>query len=59
VAEGQKQAKILTSEAEKREQINLASGESEAILLRASATAAGINQLSSAIGGNNGKDAVG
>lgn len=58
VAEGRKQATILASEAEKSEQINKASGEAEAILLRAQASAKGIEKVALAIGQMNGKDAV-
>lgn len=58
VAEGRKQATILASEAEKSEQINKASGEAEAILLRAQASAKGIEKVALAIGQMNGRDAV-
>ncbi|CAO3597498.1 unnamed protein product [Absidia cylindrospora] len=58
VAEGRKQSTILASEAVKSEQINLAAGEAEAILLRAQATSRGIENLSKAIGLENGHDAV-
>ncbi|KAJ2961408.1 hypothetical protein NQZ79_g3339 [Umbelopsis isabellina] len=58
VAEGHKQATILASEAEKAEQINKAGGEAEAILLKAKATALGIEKVAEAIGRDNGGDAV-
>ncbi|GAB5586980.1 Synaptotagmin-like protein 2 [Umbelopsis nana] len=58
VAEGRKQATILASEAEKAEQINKAGGEAEAILLKAKATAMGIEKVAQAIGHNNGNEAV-
>ncbi|KAI8580910.1 hypothetical protein K450DRAFT_235178 [Umbelopsis ramanniana AG] len=58
VAEGRKQATILASEAEKAEQINKAGGEAEAILLKAKATALGIEKVAEAIGNNNGNEAV-
>jgi regulator of protease activity HflC (stomatin/prohibitin superfamily) len=54
VAEGHKQATILASEAEKAEQINKAGGEAEAILLKAKATALGIEKVAA----DNGGDAV-
>lgn len=49
IAEGQKQSAILASEALKAEKINKAMGEAEAILLRAKATAAGIEAVAKAI----------
>ncbi|KAK4196879.1 hypothetical protein QBC40DRAFT_286586 [Triangularia verruculosa] len=49
IAEGQKQSAILASEALKAEKINRALGEAEAILLRAKATAAGIDAVAKAI----------
>ncbi|CAP66919.1 uncharacterized protein PODANS_4_5910 [Podospora anserina S mat+] len=49
IAEGQKQSAILASEALKAEKINRAMGEAEAILLRAKATAAGIEAVAKAI----------
>ena len=58
VAEGRKQATILASEADKAEQINKASGEAEAILLRAQASAQGIEKVALAISRDRGTDAV-
>ncbi|CAO3615290.1 unnamed protein product [Mucor hiemalis] len=58
VAEGRKQSTILASEAEKAERINMAAGEAEAILLRATASAKGIEKVALAIGMNHGNDAV-
>jgi regulator of protease activity HflC (stomatin/prohibitin superfamily) len=58
VAEGRKQATILASEAEKAERINMAAGEAEAILLRATASAKGIEKVANAISINHGNDAV-
>jgi regulator of protease activity HflC (stomatin/prohibitin superfamily) len=58
VAEGKKQAMVLESEAARQQAINLAGGEAEAILLKANATATQILQVSKAIGGENGRDAV-
>ncbi|KAK5137371.1 hypothetical protein LTR08_008949 [Meristemomyces frigidus] len=49
IAEGHKQSVILASEGIKAEQINSAFGESEAILLKAKATAAGIDAVAKAI----------
>ncbi|KAK4175063.1 hypothetical protein QBC36DRAFT_302296 [Triangularia setosa] len=49
IAEGQKQSSILASEALKAEKINKAMGDAEAILLRAKATAAGIEAVAKAI----------
>lgn len=49
IAEGRKQSVILASEALKQEQINTASGEASAILVKAQATAAGIDAVASAI----------
>lgn len=58
VAEGRKQSTILASEAEKAERINMAAGEAEAILLRATASAKGIEKVAQAIAMNHGNDAV-
>ena len=49
IAEGRKQSVILASEALKAEQINQASGEAEAILMKANATARGIDAVGQAI----------
>lgn len=49
IAEGQKQSAILASEAFKMEKINSAAGEAEAILLKARATAAGIEAVARTI----------
>ncbi|RMD42362.1 hypothetical protein DV735_g2769, partial [Chaetothyriales sp. CBS 134920] len=49
IAEGRKQSVILASEALKAEQINQASGEAEAILLKAAATARGIEAVAKAL----------
>lgn len=49
VAEGLKQSTILQSEADRAEQINRATGEAEAILLRAQASAEGIRRIADAI----------
>lgn len=49
VAEGKKQSQILNSEAHRQEQINAAGGEAEAILLRAHATAEGIQKVAKAL----------
>lgn len=58
-AEGLKESTILASEAVKTENINTASGEAEAILLKAKATAVGIKQIAEAIRGTpGGTDAV-
>ncbi|GJJ70816.1 hypothetical protein EMPS_03166 [Entomortierella parvispora] len=54
VAEGLKQSTILQSEADRAEQINRASGEAEAILLRAQASAEGIRRIADAISNNPG-----
>lgn len=58
VAEGRKQATILASEAEKAEKINMAAGEAEAILLRAGASAQGIEKVARAISTHHGHEAV-
>ncbi|KAG1144723.1 hypothetical protein G6F37_004080 [Rhizopus arrhizus] len=58
VAEGRKQATILASEAEKAEKINMAAGEAEAILLRAGASAQGIEKVARAISTHHGSEAV-
>ncbi|KAI9255419.1 hypothetical protein EDC94DRAFT_545491 [Helicostylum pulchrum] len=58
VAEGRKQSTILASEAERAEKINMASGEAEAILLRATASAKGIEKVAHAISLDHGNDAV-
>ncbi|XP_033750173.1 stomatin-like protein 2, mitochondrial [Pecten maximus] len=58
IAEGQKQAKILKSEAFKIEQINTAQGEAEALKAKANAKAEAIRVVSTAIGQQNGKNAV-
>lgn len=58
VAEGQKQSKILASEGQKAENINQATGEAQAILLRAEATAKGLETIAKAIGQDQGSDAV-
>lgn len=59
IAEGQKQSTILASEAIKSENINKAEGEAEAILVRAKATAQGIEAVASSIAANaTGRDAV-
>lgn len=49
VAEGKKQSVILASEALKSEQINSAAGEAEAILMKARATARGIDAVAQSI----------
>jgi C-terminal region of band_7/SPFH domain / Band 7 family len=49
IAEGRKQSVILASEALKAEQINQASGEAEAIQLKANATARGIHAVATSI----------
>lgn len=54
VAEGLKQSTILQSEADRAEQINRATGEAEAILLRAQASAEGIRRIADAITGTPG-----
>lgn len=54
VAEGLKQSTILQSEADRAEQINRASGEAEAILLRAQASAESIRRIADAITNNPG-----
>lgn len=59
IAEGRKQSTILASEAIRAENINKASGEAEAILLRAKATAQGIEMIARAIRSEGGKEAVG
>ncbi len=58
VAEGSKQSTILASEAQKAQQINRALGEAEAILLRAEATAKGIEKVAEAVHHRHGHDAV-
>ncbi|KAG2209961.1 hypothetical protein INT47_003397, partial [Mucor saturninus] len=58
VAEGQKQSKILASEGQKAENINQANGEAQAILLRAEASAKGLETIAKAIGKDKGSDAV-
>ncbi|RPA99386.1 hypothetical protein L873DRAFT_923647 [Choiromyces venosus 120613-1] len=52
VAEGKKQSVILASEAKKAEQINFAAGEAQAILVKADATARGIEAVAKAIKAN-------
>lgn len=59
IAEGQKRAVVLRSEAEKEERINNAMGEAEAVRVQAIARAEAINQISIAIGQNNGDKAAG
>jgi regulator of protease activity HflC (stomatin/prohibitin superfamily) len=59
IAEGRKQSTILASEAIRAENINKASGEAEAILLRAKATAQGIEMVARALRAEGGKEAVG
>jgi regulator of protease activity HflC (stomatin/prohibitin superfamily) len=59
IAEGRKQSTILASEAIRAENINKASREAEAILLRANATAQGLEMVAKAILSEGGKDAVG
>jgi regulator of protease activity HflC (stomatin/prohibitin superfamily) len=49
IAEGRKQSVILASEALKLEQINTAAGEAEAITLKATATAQGIDSVATSI----------
>jgi regulator of protease activity HflC (stomatin/prohibitin superfamily) len=49
IAEGRKQSVILASEAIKSEQINAASGEAEAILMKATATARGIDAVAKSL----------
>jgi regulator of protease activity HflC (stomatin/prohibitin superfamily) len=60
IAEGRKQSVILASEALKAEQINKASGEAEAILVKARATAQGIDAVADSIrrGENSAQNAV-
>ncbi|KAM0723259.1 hypothetical protein Q7P37_001460 [Cladosporium fusiforme] len=60
IAEGRKQSVILASEALKSEQINTAAGEAEAIQLKASATARGIDAVANSIekGGQNAHGAL-
>ncbi|TPX33367.1 hypothetical protein SmJEL517_g03700 [Synchytrium microbalum] len=60
VAEGRKQSAILDSEAIKAKQTNEASGEADAIMLRANATAQSITRIAQAIqeSGESGRDAV-
>lgn len=61
IAEGRKQSVILASEALKSEQINTAAGEAEAIQLKASATARGIDAVAESIerGGAHAQGALG
>ncbi|RPA77169.1 hypothetical protein BJ508DRAFT_417260 [Ascobolus immersus RN42] len=54
IAEGQKASVILASEAQKAQQINSAAGEAEAILLKAKATAKGIEEVAHAIKAHGG-----
>ncbi|ETN45669.1 uncharacterized protein HMPREF1541_09502 [Cyphellophora europaea CBS 101466] len=56
IAEGRKQSVILASEAMKAERINEASGEAEAILVKATATARGIDAVANSI--REGKDSA-
>jgi regulator of protease activity HflC (stomatin/prohibitin superfamily) len=56
IAEGRKQSVILASEAIKSEQINAASGEAEAILMKATATARGIDAVAKSL--SEGKQAA-
>ncbi|KAK3984974.1 putative stomatin-like protein [Cladorrhinum sp. PSN332] len=56
IAEGHKQSQILASEAARAEKINEAAGEAEAIMLKARATAAGIEAVSKSI--SDGKSAA-
>lgn len=60
IAEGRKQSVILASEALKAEQINSASGEAEAIKLKADATARGIDAVAESMrrGADNAQGAV-
>lgn len=60
IAEGRKQSVILASEALKSEQINTAAGEAEAIQLKASATARGIDAVAASIqqGGEHAQGAL-
>ncbi|KAK9474663.1 uncharacterized protein V1510DRAFT_411616 [Dipodascopsis tothii] len=59
IAEGDKESQILASEAVKMQEINSAAGEAEAIMLKARATAAGIEQIAKAIQESpGGRDAV-
>lgn len=60
IAEGRKQSVILASEALKSEQINTAAGEAEAIQLKASATARGIDAVADSIqkGGESAQGAL-
>lgn len=60
IAEGRKQSVILASEALKSEQINTAAGEAEAITLKATATARGIDAVAGSIekGGENAQGAL-
>ena len=57
-AQGAKQQVVLGSEAALTDQVNRAKGEAEAILAVAEATAKGIELVASAIGKQNGSDAV-
>jgi regulator of protease activity HflC (stomatin/prohibitin superfamily) len=58
VAEGQKQELIKTSEGEKEKRINEAAGRAAEIEQVAVATAHGLREIASAIGSDNGMDAV-
>ncbi|KAK5087722.1 Synaptotagmin-like protein 2 [Exophiala xenobiotica] len=60
IAEGRKQSVILASEALKLENINTATGEAEAILVKANATAKGIDAVSDSLarGDNNAHSAI-
>ena len=49
IAEGKKKARILTSEAYKMEQVNRASGESNAIQVKAEAQAEAIKRIADAL----------
>lgn len=49
IAEGKKQSVILASEAKKAEQINWAAGEAQAILVKAQATARGLEAVAESI----------
>jgi len=60
IAEGRKQSVILASEALKLENVNTAAGEAEAIMLKANATAKGIDAVSDALarGDQNAQSAI-
>ena len=58
MAEGQKAAAILASEATKAEEINSATGEAEGIRLRARATAEGLAVLAESITKQDGMKAA-